>query len=169
MRRRDTRPQTVLWGLDIIISAVLWGQGKASVNNSISFLNYRYLFIHWEREREREHAHGCMCVNRGRGSGIRRENLQQTPDWACPDMGLHLMTLRSWLELKSRVGCLTDWASQVPQNEIINIRQLRTRVRYQTHMLKFQKQNTIKCETHDKTVNIYIAHTEICLQSLLNL
>ena len=30
-----------------------------------------------------------------------------------PDMGLGIRALRSWPELKSRVGCLTDWATQV--------------------------------------------------------
>jgi len=30
-------------------------------------------------------------------------------------LGLILTTLRSWPELRSRVGCLTNWATQVPQ------------------------------------------------------
>ena len=32
-----------------------------------------------------------------------------------PNMGLDLMTLRSWRKRKSRVGCLTDRATQAPQ------------------------------------------------------
>ena len=32
------------------------------------------------------------------------------------DVGLHLMTLRSQLELKPRVGCLTSCTTQVPQD-----------------------------------------------------
>ena len=31
-----------------------------------------------------------------------------------PNTGLSLTTLRSWRELKSRVRCSTDWATQVP-------------------------------------------------------
>ena len=31
-----------------------------------------------------------------------------------PNLGLDLMTLRSWPRLKSRVGHLTDWATQEP-------------------------------------------------------
>ena len=30
------------------------------------------------------------------------------------DMGLDLTTLRPWLELKSRVGCSTEWVTQMP-------------------------------------------------------
>ena len=33
-----------------------------------------------------------------------------------PDRGLALTTLRSWPELKSRVRCLSDWATQAPLN-----------------------------------------------------
>jgi len=32
-----------------------------------------------------------------------------------PEVGLSLTTLRSWSELKSGIGYLTDWATQVPQ------------------------------------------------------
>ena len=32
-----------------------------------------------------------------------------------PHTGLHLVTLRSWPELKSRIICLTNWAIQAPQ------------------------------------------------------
>ena len=32
-----------------------------------------------------------------------------------PDTGLNLTTLRSWLEWKPRVRCLTNWATQIPQ------------------------------------------------------
>ena len=31
------------------------------------------------------------------------------------DMGLNPRTQRPWLELKSRVSCSTDWATQIPQ------------------------------------------------------
>lgn len=32
-----------------------------------------------------------------------------------PDVGLDLTPLKSWPDQKSRVGCLTEWATQVPQ------------------------------------------------------
>ena len=33
-----------------------------------------------------------------------------------PSVGLDLMTLKLWPELKSRAGRLTDWATQEPQD-----------------------------------------------------
>jgi len=54
----------------------------------------------WTREGERESQ---------AGSAFRAE----------PDVGLNLMTVRSWPELKSRVGGLTNWATQAPQHSII--------------------------------------------------
>lgn len=32
-----------------------------------------------------------------------------------PDTGVNLITLQSWPDLKSRIGLLTNWATQVPQ------------------------------------------------------
>ena len=58
----------------------------------------------FQREREREHG--------GRGRG--RENLNQTLLSAEPDSGLDPMTLRSGPELKPRVRCLTNCATQAP-------------------------------------------------------
>ena len=37
-----------------------------------------------------------------------------------PDSGLHLMTLRSGPEPKPKAGCLTDCATQAPQQIFIN-------------------------------------------------
>ena len=48
------------------------------------------------------------------GGSRGRENPKQTALSAEPDAGLHPTTLRSQSELKSRIGCLTDWATQVP-------------------------------------------------------
>ena len=56
------------------------------------FLVFIYLF--WEGEREREKG---------------RENPKQAP---CPTQGSIPQTMRSWPELKSRVGRLTDWTPQ---------------------------------------------------------
>ena len=48
----------------------------------------------------------------GRG----RESSSRYPTGVEPTWGsLDLMTLRSWPEPKSRVGCLNNWATQVPQ------------------------------------------------------
>jgi len=58
----------------------------------------------WERKRV------CKC-----GGGAEGENPEQTPHWVGePHVGLDPMTPRSWPELKPRVGCSTDWATQVP-------------------------------------------------------
>lgn len=51
----------------------------------------------------------------GRVRGRRRESLKQTPRWAQTLTQLNPMTLRSQLELKPGVGCLTDWATRVPR------------------------------------------------------
>ena len=39
----------------------------------------------------------------------------------CIWLGFHLTTPRSWPELKSRVRCLTTWATQVPLCKIFNV------------------------------------------------
>ena len=59
-----------------------------------------FCFLFLERMKEQ---------GRGRGRG------RQAPYPA----GLDLTTLRSWLELKSRVGHLTNWATQVPPTTYI--------------------------------------------------
>ena len=49
----------------------------------------------------------------GEGEGADRENFKQGLSTE-PDVGLYLKTPRSWPELKPRVRCLTNWATQVP-------------------------------------------------------
>ena len=50
---------------------------------------------------------------------MEKENLKHIPCWAqSPAEGPDLVTLRSWPELKSRVGCLTNWTTQVPLIEL---------------------------------------------------
>ena len=73
-----------------------------------------YLIILRERERkwEREHARA--------EEGQRERRRERIPSRVCtvspgPDVGLSLTTMRLWPELKSRVRCLTDWATQAPQ------------------------------------------------------
>ena len=52
----------------------------------------------WEEQRERE-----------------RESQANSEMSIEPDLGLGITNLRSWPELKPRVGCLTDWATKEPQ------------------------------------------------------
>lgn len=66
---------------------------------------FKDLFIYL---REKEHV---QVVGGGRRE---KENLKQTPVSMEPETGLDFTTLRSWLELKSRVISLTDQASQAP-------------------------------------------------------
>ena len=61
------------------------------------------IFIDWLIDWERS----CLWVCAVEGQR-ERENSKQA-------LGLDLMTVSSWPELKSRVGCLTDWTIQMPQ------------------------------------------------------
>ena len=77
-----------------------------------------FKFILREREREREHAHAHMCTQASeRESGRDGESQAGSVLSAVSaelDVGLEVMMLRSWRELKPRVGCLTSWATQAP-------------------------------------------------------
>ena len=69
-----------------------------------SFLKKVYLFILREREREREQV------------SSREKEAERIPRISAePDVGLDLLNqiVRSWPELKPRVGRLTDWATKV--------------------------------------------------------
>ena len=77
----------------------------------------RFIYLFWgERHRKRESVH---IHEVGKGRRRRRERI---PAGSMPssesNMKLDLTALRSWPELKSRVGRFTDWASQVPQTKI---------------------------------------------------
>ena len=52
------------------------------------------------------------------GEGERESQADSTPS-AEPDVGLYLTTLRPRLEPKPRVECLTNYATQVPQDAVI--------------------------------------------------
>ena len=67
---------------------------------------FKILFIYLERE--------CVCASRGRDRGRRRERETDSLLNAEPNPGLHLTTLRSWPELKLRIGCSTNWVIQAP-------------------------------------------------------
>ena len=57
-----------------------------------------FLFFYFLRKRER---------GRGRGRIFSKLCVE-------PEVGLHLMTLGSWPELKSKVGCFNNWATREP-------------------------------------------------------
>ena len=69
------------------------------------FLFKIYLFF-LDRVREWE--------SKGGGSEGERESSSKPPLSVESNAGLHPRTPRSWLEQKSRVGCLTSWATQAP-------------------------------------------------------
>ena len=57
-----------------------------------------------------------MSEQAGEGQRERETESQAgsiVPEWS-PTWGLNPWTLSSWPETKSRVGCLTDWATQAP-------------------------------------------------------
>lgn len=72
----------------------------------------------WDRERER--AGGGGAEGEGQAArvmigakGEERERISvDYPQSMELDLGLEPITLRSWLQLKSRIGCLTDWVIQ---------------------------------------------------------
>ena len=75
-----------------------------------SKVEYVFIFKYfiYLRESEREWAGGGA-----QGEG---EHLKQTSHWVWSlAWGLHLTTLTSWFDPKSRVRCLTNWAIQVPR------------------------------------------------------
>ena len=79
----------------------------------------------------------CICL-RGRVSknekrgrrkkGRKRERESQADSLLSveSDLSLHLMTQRSWPELKSRVRCLTDWVTQALKRIFLTENQLST-------------------------------------------
>ena len=71
------------------------------------FLKKDYIYL-FERESEREWAWAGW-----RAEGERESQADSVPSTE-PNAGLHLTTLRSWPEPKSRVQRLTDWATQAP-------------------------------------------------------
>ena len=76
------------------------------------FLFFLSLFIYFERE-------GGSTWGKGRKRGRERE-FQEGPTLSVqnPVWGSNSWTARSWPEPKSRVGCLTDWATQGPLQDI---------------------------------------------------
>ena len=61
----------------------------------------KFVFF-WERERERERERESAWVGEGRGRERKRKS----------EAGLNVRTVRSWPEPKSRIRCLTNWATR---------------------------------------------------------
>ena len=74
------------------------------------FWMFMYLFVYSEREREREGASG----GRAEREGERESQASLAPPAQSPTQDSNSWTVRSWPEPKSRVGRLTDWATQAP-------------------------------------------------------
>ena len=88
---------------------------------NVSNIFFFYVYLFWEREHAR--AHSCCLHVRGRGKGQRerergRERESQAGS-AVTVQGSNSRTVRSWPEPKSRVGCFTDWATQVPPSILL--------------------------------------------------
>ena len=81
----------------------------------LSFSKKKSLFIYlWERE--------WAQVREGRRERERETIPSRLPAVSAqPNAGLDPTTLRSWPEQKSRVGCLTNWVTQVPLHDFLFI------------------------------------------------
>ena len=79
---------------------------KTEVPCSGKALCYILKFTYFERERE------CMPKLGGAGREERESQMGSMPSAQSPTLGSVPRTTRSWPELKSRVGCLTAWATQ---------------------------------------------------------
>ena len=86
-----------------------------SISYVINFVNIFFLFLSlfWEREHEKGQV---------RGRGVEGERKPQAGSTLSSklDMGLDPTTLGSWLELKSRIRCSTDWATQAPLKQSVS-------------------------------------------------
>ena len=95
----------LLFSFSLKISATLWGL----ISVFLSFFN---IYLFWERERETERE----PVEEGQRE---RERERIPSRFHAVNAGLMQgsisRTMRSWPERRSRVGCLIDWASRVPQ------------------------------------------------------
>ena len=82
----------------------------SGVSNSWLLQNFKIIFLRSYLFRERKHMNGV-----GRDRERSRKSEADSMLSMELDLGLDLTTLRSWTELKPRVGCLTDRAIQVPR------------------------------------------------------
>ena len=88
----------------------------SGVSNSWLLQNFKIIFLRSYLFRERKHMNGV-----GRDRERSRKSEADSMLSMELDLGLDLTTLRSWTELKPRVGCLTDRATQDPSKIILKI------------------------------------------------
>ena len=81
------------------LASLVWDHFISFHFISFHFISFRFVFIYFKREKEEQ-----------REWEGERENPKQAPV-----RGSNSRTMRSWPELKLRVGCLTNWTTQVPQ------------------------------------------------------
>ena len=75
------------------------------------FLKFIYFFILREREHVSKHAQVGWGAKR---EGDRESQVGSSPSTQSPMWGSNSRTMRSWLELKSRVRRVINWATQEP-------------------------------------------------------
>ena len=80
-----------------------------------------FIYLFWERGKERESE---ACTNKG-GAERERERERERESQAgssclCRSLtwGSIPQTVRSWPELKSKLTCLSDWATHMPRSEL---------------------------------------------------
>ena len=80
------------------------------------WLLLKFIYLFWERERDREREEESS-EEKGRGRERERDRESQAVSMLSAQSlmwGLIPRTMRSWPDLKARVGRLTDWATQTP-------------------------------------------------------
>lgn len=93
----------------------LWPTEDATWVKDIRRRCFLKMFIYLFQEREREKEGICTGrVERGRKSQAGSMLSAQSLMWDSI-----LRTVRSWLESKSRVGSLTNWATQAPLKKVL--------------------------------------------------
>ena len=84
------------------------------------FLFYiKFIYLFWERECTNEWKRTTEW--KGVGKGQRESQVGSMLSALSPRQDLISGTRRSWPEQRSRVRCLTDWATQVSQGPVISV------------------------------------------------
>lgn len=86
------------------MNILFWTSNLYLCDIILHFLRFIYLFL--EREKE------SMSRRSGRVKGRERTSCRFPAEWGA-HVGSNAMIPRSWPELKPRVGCSSDWATQV--------------------------------------------------------
>ena len=129
-----------------------------SLQCSFQFLK----FICFERERERERERTWAGVGAER-EGRRESQEGSTLSAQSPTWGQNPRTVRSWPELKPRVGHSTDWATWAPQFNLLKICQKLSSREWSCHFAflsaapiqKYKGMNIQDLQRHGGTLNVY--------------